>query len=359
MAELDHPGIMRLLGHWEPPEESHTCVSVMALSYARGPTLEKLLCYGRLSVTFSRVVMAQLVDALTYLHSRAVVHRDCKPDNLIVTGASDEQDEIWNDDENLDDNSKDWKALRKRWHVTLVDFGFARALTPQDLNKAPPKTTAQTSTATSAASSLDSSTRSNKSLNRSLSRHFGRRMSALGTRTYTAPEVIRGIQDRPLSNSSRHPMDITETLSAHVSYYGLMADAFSVGNTLKYMLTGVVPTEDVNQVIALQNSPISILCRFLCGGGAASSASKNERPVQYRKVSAIPKEALRLVKGLTQPDPQHRTSVRQARAYPWIDQVLQYNDSKPDAGFENKQEIDYLSFARGHPPKDEAMRTTA
>ena len=114
LAELDHPCIMRMIDHWEPPTESHTCVAVMALSYARGPTLERLLRYGKLSLLFARVVSAQLVDALAYLHGRAVVHRDCKPDNIIVKGAGDDQDEIWDDDVVAEPtDAAGWKALRQ------------------------------------------------------------------------------------------------------------------------------------------------------------------------------------------------------------------------------------------------------
>ena len=119
LAELDHPNIMHLIHHWEPPVETHTCVAVMALSYAPGPTLDKLLRYGKLSLRFSRVVAAQLVDAMAYLHGRAVVHRDTKPDNIIVTGASDDQDDIWDDDvvvgakQAKNNDATDWKALRQ------------------------------------------------------------------------------------------------------------------------------------------------------------------------------------------------------------------------------------------------------
>jgi len=225
--------------------------------------------------------------------------------------------------------------------VTLVDFGFARALTPDDLNKQPPPSSTR-----SGEDVLDQSTRSNRSLSRSMSRHFTRRMSALGNRTYAAPEIILGVKDQPISNSSRHPMDITKTLSEHVSFYGLLADAYSVGNTIKHMLTGVVPTEDVNDAIALHNNPLAVLCRLLCSGGGSS-----KRKVQYRRFSAIPNEVVRLIRGLTDPDPQQRLSVRSARLYPWIDGALDEHVTV------KAREPNFLSFVR-HPGEETAVEET-
>lgn len=87
-ADHQHPNIMRVLHYWEAPANGGgsgsaaavaggiTRSGVLALSYVQGPTVESLLQYGgALSTVFGRVVAAQAIDAVAYLHYRAVVHR--------------------------------------------------------------------------------------------------------------------------------------------------------------------------------------------------------------------------------------------------------------------------------------------
>jgi len=95
LRKLDHPNIVKVSNYWDfseqkddgnTPSNSNT-ICIMALSYARGPTVESLLQHGgALSNKFGRVVVAQVVSALAYMHYHGVVHRDIKPDNVIVTG---------------------------------------------------------------------------------------------------------------------------------------------------------------------------------------------------------------------------------------------------------------------------------
>jgi serine/threonine protein kinase len=68
LRELNHPNIMKLIECWEPHDS--VCAATMVLSYAEGKTLNYLLRnIGAPSLTFGRVVIAQLVDAVAYLHS--------------------------------------------------------------------------------------------------------------------------------------------------------------------------------------------------------------------------------------------------------------------------------------------------
>jgi serine/threonine protein kinase len=377
LSELSHPNIMRLLEHWE---DRPSRVVVMALSYAKGPTLHWLIVRGgRLSFTFARVVAAQLVDAVSYLHSRAVIHRDLKPDNLVVTGADPAaQHEIWDEERAGADKEKDgdegngtpWPELVAKWHVTLVDFGFARALTPSDVKGSSTRATAaggmdgsSSSGASGGSQRIGGRRRSSAAgLDRSMTKRFTRMMSAVGNRAYAAPEVQRGIVDLPLdesvdlgrsgasTNSSVDPnssslassasksrrgmfrqqrssssaFDVTKTLSAHVSTYGLNADAYSVGGTMLHMLTGARPDQNVNELVAIDNSPVVVLCRLLCGSCSKGTegGSNGHRTVKYRRVGDIAPEPLRLIRGLMHPDPDQRTTVRTARLYPYVDDVL-------------------------------------
>jgi serine/threonine protein kinase len=300
----------------------------MALSYAQGSTLQWLISYGgKLSLLFVRIVSSQLVDAVSYLHSRACVHRDIKPDNLVITCANTEYDNaIWDDmPEHETTTVKELVSYRKRWHVTLIDFGLARALTPKGQQKSPPPP--KNDDLTEAKQQLDgtiSSSQRSRILNRSTSRSFDRQMSAVGNRNFAAPEILQSVHDdirsnnRKIPNASFHPIDVTKTLSEHVSFYGLMADAYSIGNTIKYMLTGVSPTENVDDVIALESNPVIWMIKYCC----FKKNNTKHRIVKYRRISQIPPIVLRLIKGLTESDPQQRKTVRAARRYPWIDDVL-------------------------------------
>ena len=66
-------------------------------------------------------LMRQIVDAICYLHSEKIIHRDLKLDNILVTFLSNE----------------DLNSLNMmRATVKIIDFGFARRIDPSNGNKA-------------------------------------------------------------------------------------------------------------------------------------------------------------------------------------------------------------------------------
>ncbi len=128
--KLDHPRIARLL---DSGEEGWLVYYTM--EYAEGPSLrQRLDTAGPLGPDEVLRLAADVLGALGYAHARGVIHRDVKPENVVLTAAG----------------------------AILLDFGIARAVE---------------------ASGGDRLTRSG---------------TTLGTATYMSPEQIRGARDLDL-----------------------------------------------------------------------------------------------------------------------------------------------------------------
>jgi len=83
-AKLDHPSIARILDCLELGNEL-----VLVLEYVDGETLGKRLRRDKtLPVPLAKHITLAVLDALAHAHRSAVVHRDVKPENVMLTGSS-------------------------------------------------------------------------------------------------------------------------------------------------------------------------------------------------------------------------------------------------------------------------------
>ncbi|CAM9499911.1 unnamed protein product, partial [Phaeothamnion confervicola] len=97
-----HPHIVRLLHHFIDPVR-HFFVSERMTG---GELFDQIVKRAVYTERDAALVMAQILSALAHLSARSIVHRDVKPENLLLDGTGDD-------------------ALLK-----LADFGFAAELPP-------------------------------------------------------------------------------------------------------------------------------------------------------------------------------------------------------------------------------------
>jgi len=112
LRRLDHPCICRLLETFEDEKAIY-----LVLEFIEGRELFDVIVEdGCLEEERAAVVMRQVFSALQYCHARNVMHRDLKPDNIMVQGHS-----------HLADGSPTpmTPASTRAPEVKLIDFGLA------------------------------------------------------------------------------------------------------------------------------------------------------------------------------------------------------------------------------------------
>src|SRR5437667_3873668 len=95
-AQLQHPHILPLLDSGEV-----NGFFFYVMPFVEGESVrERLARHGELPVTDAVRILSEVVDALAHAHLHGVVHRDIKPDNILLSGR----------------------------HALVMDFGVAKAV---------------------------------------------------------------------------------------------------------------------------------------------------------------------------------------------------------------------------------------
>lgn len=79
VAALDHPNIVRL---YEVRREAGQ--TIIVTEYIEGTTLQRHLSSGSYSFQQTAEICRQIADALHHAHERGIVHRDVKPNNVLI-----------------------------------------------------------------------------------------------------------------------------------------------------------------------------------------------------------------------------------------------------------------------------------
>jgi hypothetical protein len=169
-------------------------------------------------------------------------------------------------------------------------------------------------------------------------------------RNFAAPEIINKVRPQfrpraePKTKATENPTPTTETISNYVADYGLLVDSYSMGHTIRYMMTGVQPGISVEDAIQQQSGGFIGKLFSLCfgKGNTKSADGKQKRLVRYRSMEDLPGDIYRLVGALTQISEKNRISIRKARwNVPWIADVLDSENTQLRE-IENKKEEEPL-----------------
>jgi serine/threonine protein kinase len=113
-----------------------------------------------------------------------------------------------------------------------------------------------------------------------------------------------------------------------------------VGATIRYIVTGVPPEQDIDDYIQWKNRPVK---------KAIQAFKRTKSTKRYRSSDSIPGDVMDLIRDLTHYDSNKRASVRSATRHPWI------SEAQPDCAdgdltfMDHGGPIEYLKCAKAIP----------
>lgn len=151
-----------------------------------------------------------------------------------------------------------------------------------------------------------------------------RSMSALGTKAYAAPEIKHQLRNKTTADHEKTNAALTEC----VADYGMIVDAYSVGWTLRVVLSGVPPNSTISKYMRKYDGKeasadfadeFSCCCSLFGSFGDTTQEMDTTKPnFRVRDTYELPREATLFISALTKKDPEERMSIRQAQLHPWI-----------------------------------------
>ena len=80
--KLDHPNIVRIM-----KADEQNKLHYIVMEFVNGETLRQRMKQGRMEIPEAVNLLIELAGALAHAHSKGVIHRDVKPDNIILTAS--------------------------------------------------------------------------------------------------------------------------------------------------------------------------------------------------------------------------------------------------------------------------------
>ncbi|GBG29873.1 Protein kinase, putative [Hondaea fermentalgiana] len=280
-SRLKHPNILQLFGYFYDPKRVY-----LILEYAAGGELYKVMKKqpeGKFDEKTAASYIAQLASALSYCHSFNVIHRDVKPENLLLS-----QDGL----------------------LKLADFGWA-AHDRRGYNGY--MSTARLHVRGGISASSEENDRL-ASIN-----HGNRRTTMCGTLDYLAPEMVKG------------------------KAYDETVDNWTVGVLAYELLVGVPPFEpspgDEMASAGALRAPGTPFSHMTTPAGSShfsgllatpqSCVSDNEATfrkistLDYRFPSHVSREAKDLIRRLLHKHAERRLSLFEVLRHPWIQKNIE------------------------------------